>query len=570
LEQYYSCGNKPFDFRGDSEQGQPARGNLSQFWACEGFASLYRATQDERYLKAGEQCIDYCAFFQCCWDPHFIYTAFPFGGFAVDNADSATMLDARQAEMVEPFAWYGRTLGRQDLLERAVAAARSSVVLINHPRHKENNLYRHTNIYSFGLGPENIDHEGHPQSAMRTSPSWGEGSGVFTGLAEADRELGGVFVDLASGTAVGVDGLRVDRFELDGLVLNLQLVNTLASLSMPWEQPYQTELRVVGAERFEKLTVVINGGKPFDATSQQLARLPISVASNGSVQTQHRAAAPARIESTSKDSQALHHAVDSDFVTTLSAQGVLDAAKQIGLSDQDLLTTLAKQANNPYRRYRWSVDYAPNSSLMINALPPEAEMGWTPWERWWREGDRVRHESWVLFPLKDPVAGGAPRWYQLADTTGLSPRFALPANSLEEKLRLARVDVAAKVLNFDYQEILVDPLSPDSRAKYMACRWVVMPHLLGDDMPVIYVLPPMNRSDAWPWESWYTDGQVPLIHHVHYTAKTPLTTGVWRIFPGAPQRPAEIFGREWFWYDDTELIPTMAAGNPTHATQQGP
>ena len=77
-------------------------------------------------------------------------------------------------------------------------------------------------------------------------------------------------------------------------------------------------------------------------------------------------------------------------------------------------------------------------------------------------------------------------------------------------------------------------------------------------MPVIYLLPPMNRSDAWPWESWYTDGQTPLIHHVHYTAKTPLTTGVWRIFPGAPQRPAEIFGRDWYWYDDTKLIPTMA------------
>ena len=89
------------------------------------------------------------------------------------------MLDARQAEMVKPFIWYGKTLGRQDLLERGIAAAKSSVVLMNLPGHKENNIYRHTNIYPYGIGPENIDHEAHPQSAMRTHPSWGEGSGVL-------------------------------------------------------------------------------------------------------------------------------------------------------------------------------------------------------------------------------------------------------------------------------------------------------------------------------------------------------------------------------------------------------
>jgi hypothetical protein len=242
----------------------------------------------------------------------------------------------------------------------------------------------------------------------------------------------------------------------------------------------------------------------------------------------------------------------------LSAQGVLDAAQQIGLDREEILISLAKQTDNPYRRYRWSVDYAPNGSLMINALPPEGEMGWTPWERWWKEGDQVRHESWVLFPLLDTNHDGSPPWRKLANETGLHPRFALPADNLEQKLRLARVDAAAQVLHFDFKRTLIDPLSKTGQERYLACRWVVLPHMLGSDKPVIYVLPPMHRSDLWPWESWYTDGKVPLIHHVHYTAKTPKTTGVWRIFPGAPQRPAEIFGREWYWYDDEKLIPTMA------------
>ena len=162
FEQNLSCGAKPFSLLRDDWQHQYFRGNLGLIWAAEGFAALHRATRDVRWLRDGEQCVDYLSFSQCCWEPHFIYTAFPFGGFTADNSDTATMLDARQAETVKPFLWYGKTLGRQDLLERGVAAARSSVVLINHPLHKTNNIYRHTNIYPLGFGPENIDHEAHP------------------------------------------------------------------------------------------------------------------------------------------------------------------------------------------------------------------------------------------------------------------------------------------------------------------------------------------------------------------------------------------------------------------------
>lgn len=288
LEQHYSCGNKPLTFTGDTEQGQPARGNLSPLWAASGFAALYRATEDRRYLEAGERCLDYATFSQCCWDPHFIYTAFPFGGFTADNADTATLLDARQAEAVGPLAWYGRTLGRQDLLERAVAAARSSVVLIRHPRHEgANNIYRHPNLYPLGLGPENIDHEGHPQSAMRTSPSWGEGSGVFTGLAEATAQLGGVYVDVGRHVAVGVDGLRVDEATLNGRELRLTVSSMLAKLPHPWDQPYQTELRVVGLADGE-YSVLLNGQPAIRTTAAALAHMPITITPEGRISQSER------------------------------------------------------------------------------------------------------------------------------------------------------------------------------------------------------------------------------------------------------------------------------------------
>ena len=247
-EQYFSCGAKPLAFTRDRVQNQIARGNLTVIWASEGFSALFEATGSDRYLRDGELCIDYLSFTQCSWDPHYIYTAFPFGGFGVDNSDVTSYLDARQAETVKPYIWYGKQLGRQDLLERGVAAARSSIVLINHPKHQVNNIYKHINIYPYGLGPENIDHEGYPQSAMRTHPGWGEGSGIYTGLAEAKRNLGGLYINTGKQISVGVDGLRINKIEYEEGSVKIEVESWLSEkhLSDPWDKPYYTSLLIDG------------------------------------------------------------------------------------------------------------------------------------------------------------------------------------------------------------------------------------------------------------------------------------------------------------------------------------
>jgi hypothetical protein len=283
LEQYFSCGAKPLNFAGDQRQAQPARGNLSTAWAAEGFAALYCATGKAEYLRSGEQALDYLAFTQCGWDPHFIYTGYPFGGFTVDNADTATFLDARQCEYGGLFAWYGKALGRQDLLERGVAAARSSVVLINHPRHLANDIYRHPNLYPVGLGPENIDHEGHPQSAMRTSPSWGEGSGVFTGLAGVLRELGGAYVDATKRLAVGVDGVQVVRAELRGSVLEVELEAGLARLAQPWDHDYEISLRLAGLPPGRGCQLNLNQAAPVSLPEGTSCTIPLVVRADGGI-----------------------------------------------------------------------------------------------------------------------------------------------------------------------------------------------------------------------------------------------------------------------------------------------
>ena len=246
FEQFYSCGKRPLFFQRDIVQNQIARGNLSIIWASEGYAALHRATQEKDFLEMGEKCIDYLSFFQCSWDPHYVYTAYPFGGFTVDNSDNATFLDARQAETVKPFIYFGKELGRQDLIERGIAAARSSIVLMNHPLHKKNGIYEFTNIYPFGLGPENIDHEAHPQSAMRTHPGWGEGSGVYTGLSEALWALGGAYINIGKNLFAGVDGVRVNEVNYRPGHLSVSIEADLFKLKEPWHRAHEIELRIEG------------------------------------------------------------------------------------------------------------------------------------------------------------------------------------------------------------------------------------------------------------------------------------------------------------------------------------
>ena len=248
LEVYYSCGQNPLGYVVDERQGLPIRGNLSTMWAAKGFKALYQVTRDRTHLEAGAKVADYLSFSQASWDPHYIYTANPFGGCTADNLDTANWLDARQCDLVEPFIWYGLELGRQDLVERGIAAARASTVLINHPRHIENGIYPHVNLYGFGLGPENINHEGHNQSAMRTHPSWGECSGIFTGLADAARFTGGGIIDLDHAFAVGTDGIHLS-LERRGEAFHVTLESRLAKLKKPWDKPYDVELKVHGKSR---------------------------------------------------------------------------------------------------------------------------------------------------------------------------------------------------------------------------------------------------------------------------------------------------------------------------------
>lgn len=259
-----------------------------------------------------------------------------------------------------------------------------------------------------------------------------------------------------------------------------------------------------------------------------------------------------------KKDPALDIDIDHGFLATLRAAGINSACNEMDIDFDEVFAPMAARVNHPYRQYRWSVSRDEHGNPVIHALPPEEEIGWTPWERWNMINNIPIRTAWVLYPVKEPVKGGIVRWYKLEEPDNLLPRLLHKTGNLDTVLHLARIDVAADWLGMDFKAVFIDPLNPKAQKIYARYRWVVIPHILAIDGPVIYALPPMDKSDDWPWESWYTDGITPVIHHVHYTREKINTTGNWTEGPGAPQRPSEIFGLTWHWYDDPEMIPALA------------
>jgi hypothetical protein len=141
----------------------------------------------------------------------------------------------------------------------------------------------------------------------------------------------------------------------------------------------------------------------------------------------------------------------------------------------------------------------------------------------------------------------------------LTPRRVAPPPTLEALFRRDRIFEAARVVKFDVDKTLLAPLSPRARQIYLGMRWSIAPHRLAADLPVIQCLPPADKRREWPWETWYTDGKTPLIHHVHLTVPNNRTEPKsWRERDGAPQRPAELFGVNWYWYNDLNMAPALA------------
>lgn len=272
FETFYSCAVKKETFY-DKRTGQYPANNMSVTWALEGFASLYDVTQDMSYLSTAQAIADYSIFYQAVWAPHYIITAYPFGGFSSQNSD-AEWLDQRSHRFANGLVRIGLLAGRQDLLERGVAATRASLTLINHPRHIENDIYKFPN-YPLGLGPENIDHEGFPQMPLRSGPSWCEVGGLAATAHVMDK-LGGVYYDVRKNIALGIDGVSVVKHSLNGDSIHIQLHSLLSELKIPFNQPFMVDLHMVGLEN-KDYKLLLNDNPEVVLKSKALENLKLTV-----------------------------------------------------------------------------------------------------------------------------------------------------------------------------------------------------------------------------------------------------------------------------------------------------
>jgi Highly conserved protein containing a thioredoxin domain len=279
FETFYSCAVKAESFF-DERTGQYPANTMSTGWAIDGFASLFEATRDTTYLKAAEACADYSIFYQAVWAPHYIVTAYPFGGFSSQNSD-AEWLDQRGHRFANSLMNVGLLSHRQDLIERAVAAGRASLTLINHPRLIENDIYKFPN-YPLGLGPENIDHEGFPQMPLRSGPSWCEVGGLAA-AAHLMNQLGGAYVDFKNKIAVGIDGVSVVSYSLKGQKIAINMKSLLAGLKVPYDKRFIIDLRTVGLEPGSYLTS-LNGGPEVTFSDQELKSRPVIINPDGKIE----------------------------------------------------------------------------------------------------------------------------------------------------------------------------------------------------------------------------------------------------------------------------------------------
>jgi len=272
FETFYSCAVKKETFF-DERTGQFPANNMAMSWALEGFASLYDVTNNLVYLKSAEAIADYSIFYQAVWAPHYIITAYPFGGFSSQNSD-AEWLDQRSHRFANGLVRIGLSTGRQDLLERGIAATRASLTLVNHPRHVQNDIYKFPN-FPLGLGPENIDHEGFPQMPLRSGPSWCEVGGLAAAAHMLDQ-LGGVYVNVKTNIALGIDGVSVTDHSLRGEIIELRLKSLMSGLTVPYDEAFTVDLHIIGLED-KDYGLVLNDAPAIVLKSKELENLKLNI-----------------------------------------------------------------------------------------------------------------------------------------------------------------------------------------------------------------------------------------------------------------------------------------------------
>lgn len=150
--------------------------NLSMFYTAEALLAAYEATSDPQHLAIGARVLDELLMTQASWQPPYMYVNV-LGGFGVMNADGEWN-DSRSSLFAELIIRYGQVTGKDELVQRGLAAMRSSFVMMYCPENPKTRVqwekkYPWFGDKDFGFTMENYGHGGE------TAPN-ATGMGVFT------------------------------------------------------------------------------------------------------------------------------------------------------------------------------------------------------------------------------------------------------------------------------------------------------------------------------------------------------------------------------------------------------
>jgi hypothetical protein len=215
FEPYFSCSQLSLDTY-DHYTTSHLMNTLCIYWCSEGFKELYKITSDLEYLKTGEYVLSILSLFQQVWVMPYI-SINTFGGFGVQNHD-AELNDARQGLFVPIYMDYYLLTGKNEYIERGIAALRASwalQLLKEYEIQCPGNLQGIDTVEGVDKGSvyENYAHTG---SDFRTPGhiafDWGVGTAA-TATAYVKKHFGDLFIDFQRSSIWGIDGLLLNSYQ---------------------------------------------------------------------------------------------------------------------------------------------------------------------------------------------------------------------------------------------------------------------------------------------------------------------------------------------------------------------
>lgn len=245
FETFLSCARKPYGFY-DPWTAQYPQNNLSQIQAAAAYLKLFEVTREPKYLTTGTRVLDYLLLTQQVWNNP-AFTPKLVGGFTTQNTD-AEWSDAREAYAAVLLWHYYEATGKQEYLERSVAAARST----------------------FAVAPwENWAHTGYiDESGSLTGFHWGAGSGM-TSIEMMYPTMGDAYVNVSNSTGAGFNACSIRNVKVQGHRISFTL-ETVPAL-------HKVHVRFSGVDRAAKYQINWNGNhsEPIDGSILALNGLTI-------------------------------------------------------------------------------------------------------------------------------------------------------------------------------------------------------------------------------------------------------------------------------------------------------